>query len=86
MFSNELLYKSICANRHTDAYEAVRAEGVEGNLAAKRSQLRCGINETVRHIKDSLLGNSFRKNSSLGNMKLQTCIFFEYTLKLSQHL
>jgi hypothetical protein len=38
--------------------KTVREEGVKGNLTTKVSQLRCGINEAVRHIKDSLLGNS----------------------------
>jgi hypothetical protein len=55
-FSYKLPYKSICANMYTDSYKAVRAEGVKGNLATKLSQFRCGINETVCHIKDNLLG------------------------------
>jgi hypothetical protein len=46
-FTYELTYKSICANRHADAYKAVRAKGVKGNLVTKLSQLWCVINETV---------------------------------------
>ncbi len=65
MMNAEISYKSICDNSHTNAYKAVREEGVKGNLATKLSQLRCGINEVVCHIKDSLLGNSLRKNNSL---------------------
>ncbi len=48
-FNYKLLWNSICANRYTDA------EGVKGNLVTNLSQLGCGINEAVRHIKDSLL-------------------------------
>jgi hypothetical protein len=64
-FIYKLPYKSICANRHADAYKTVRAKGVKGNLVTKLSQLWCVINETVFHIKDILLGNVLRKNISL---------------------
>jgi hypothetical protein len=65
MFLPTNFLTKVSANRHTDAYKAVRTEVVKGNLATKLSQLRCGINEAMRHIKDSLLGNSLRKNNSL---------------------
>jgi vitamin B12 transporter len=69
------------ASLSTDTYKTVRVEGVEGNLIVNLSQLWGVINETVCHIIDRLLGNSFRKNNSLGNNKIQTCVSFEYALK-----
>ncbi len=76
VFSYELTYKSICVNRNTDTYEAVRSEGVQGNLVTKLSQLRCDIKETVWHIKDNLSGTWLKARFS---QHLQG-----YTLKLNE--
>jgi hypothetical protein len=65
VLATNCLTKVSVTHRHTDAYKTVRVEGVKGNLTTKLSQLRCGINEALRHIKDSLLGDRLRKNNSL---------------------
>ncbi len=65
MTSTSAVHAELSSRAKTDAYKTVRAEGVKGNLTTKLSQLRCGINEAVRHIKDNLMGNSLRKNISL---------------------
>ena len=72
-------YKNISANRYANVNEIFRSEGIEGDITTKLSQCRDDRNEGVCHIKHSLLGGTLREDGGLGNMKLQTCIFFEYT-------
>ncbi len=67
-------------NRHTNTNETFRTERRKGDITAKLSQCRAASNEAVCHIKHSLLGGALGEDGGLGDIKLQSCIFFEYTL------
>jgi hypothetical protein len=79
-FTYEVPNKSISTNRHTDTNETFRAERNEGDIIAKLSQGRAVVDDAVCGIKHSLLCNALGKDGGLGDIKLQTCIFFEYKL------
>ncbi len=81
-FCHKLANKIISTNGYTDSHKAVRAKRVKVKIPTKLSKLGGVINECMCHIEERLLSNSLGKNSSLGNIKLQTCVFFEYALKL----
>ena len=54
----EFLDKSISANRHTDTNETCRTERSEGNIPAEVCEVLTSVDDVVRRIKRSLLGDT----------------------------
>ena len=76
-FSYEVAYKRISSNMHIDTNETIRTERDEDNIPSEVHQ--CG---TVTYyfecrIKNFLMCDSLGDDRGLGNIKLQSIIFFE---------
>ena len=63
--SYKVAYKRIGTNRHTDTNETFRAEGSEENIRAKVSEGGAGIDDVVRRIESSLLGDALGEDGGL---------------------
>jgi hypothetical protein len=84
--SHKTLYKSISANRHTNADETFRAEGIDEKIVTKVSQAWGCLHDGLRHIKHSLVRCPFGKDGGLRNVDLQSIICLEDGLELIQNL
>ena len=51
VLATKTLYKGISANRHANANETIRAEGIEDNVVAEVRQGGGCLHDGLRHIK-----------------------------------
>ena len=85
-FSHKTLYKNISANRHTNVNETFRAKGIDKNIVSKVSQAWACLHDGLCHINRSLSRCPFGKDGGFRDVELQTSIFLENGLELSQNL
>ncbi len=85
-FSQKTLYKSISANRHTNANETFRTEGIDEKIVTKVSQAWGCLHDGLCHIKHSVVRCPVGKAGGLRDVELQTSICLEDGLELIQNL
>jgi hypothetical protein len=73
-------------NRHTDTNETFRSERSEENIRAKVIEGGLGVDDGLRRIKRSLLGDTLGEDGGLGDAPLQARFFLEDTFQLSRNL
>ena len=80
VFSYKVPYESISANRYTDTNETFRTEGPDSNIPTEVIQSGSSLEDGLRHVKGSLLGDALGEDGGLVNVKLQASIFLEDSL------